>query len=282
MRKKEKLTLLAVAVNILLFGLKLVAYMYSGSLAILSDSFNSLMDIVSSVGIFFAVKISSKKADSDHPFGHRRAEPIAGLIMAILAAILGFELIKNAIVSIFVVKEIKITLLTLSIMFSTIVLKLVIFLLLYSYGKKINSPAIKASSIDYRNDVIVTSMVILGNVIVYFGFQIVDSFVAILIGVFIIYSGIRIGVENAGFLMGKKPPEEIIEKLKNIALSVNGVKALNDVRAHYLGSYIQIEIHIEVDKNMTTEKSHAIAKEVQKKLLANELVDFCFVHVDPV
>ena len=282
MKKKEKLTLLAVAINVLLFGLKISAYIFSGSLAILSDSFNSLMDILSSIAIFFAVKVSSKKADSDHPFGHRSAEPIAGLIMAIFAAVLGFEVIKDAVISILIIRKIEITTVTLMIMTMAIILKLVIFLLFNSYAKKINSPAIKASAIDYRNDIIVTFMVILGNIIVYSGFNIVDGIIAILVGGFIIYSGIRIGIENMGFLMGKRPPDEIIDKLKDIALSVEGVKALNDVRAHYLGSYIQIEIHIEVDKNISTERSHDIAKKVQRKLLENDLVDFCFVHVDPV
>jgi len=282
MKKKEKLTLLAVAINVLLFGLKISAYIFSGSLAILSDSFNSLMDILSSIAIFFAVKVSSKKADSDHPFGHRSAEPIAGLIMAIFAAVLGFEVIKDAVISILRIRKIEITTVTLMIMTMAIILKLVIFLLFNSYAKKINSPAIKASAIDYRNDIIVTFMVILGNIIVYSGFNIVDGIIAILVGGFIIYSGIRIGIENMGFLMGKRPPDEIIDKLKDIALSVEGVKALNDVRAHYLGSYIQIEIHIEVDKNISTERSHDIAKKVQRKLLENDLVDFCFVHVDPV
>ncbi len=282
MKKKEKLTLLAVAINVLLFGLKIYAYIFSDSLAILSDSFNSLMDILSSIVIFFAVKVSSKKADSDHPFGHRSAEPIAGLIMAIFATVLGFEVIKDAVISILRIRKIEITTVTLMIMTAAIILKLVIFSLFNSYAKKINSPAIKASAIDYRNDIIVTFMVILGNIIVYSGFNIVDGIIAILVGGFIIYSGIRIGIENMGFLMGKRPPDEIIDKLKDIALSVGGVKALNDVRAHYLGSYIQIEIHIEVDKNISTERSHDIAEEVQRKLLENDLVDFCFVHVDPV
>ena len=282
MEKKEKLSLLAITVNVLLFALKMFAYISSGSIAILSDSFNSLLDILSSVAIFFAVKISSKKADYDHPFGHRSAEPIAGFIMAIFAAILGFEVIKDATLSLFTTRDVEITVITFIIMSTAIALKAVIFVLFYNYARKVNSPAIKASSMDYRNDIIVSSMVIIGNMIVYLGFKIIDSFIAMIIGGFIIYSGVKIGIENMGFLMGKKPSEKIIERLKNIALSIEGVKALNDVKARYLGSYIQIEMHIEVDKRISTEKSHSIAKEVQRKLLEDEMVDFCFVHVDPV
>jgi divalent metal cation (Fe/Co/Zn/Cd) transporter len=109
-----------------------------------------------------------------------------------------------------------------------------------------------------------------------------DTIVAMFIGAFIVYSGFMIGMENLNFLMGKVPDEDIIDHLKEIALSIEGVKQLNDVRAHYLGNFIQIEIHIEVDRRLSTRKSHDIAKGVQDLIEGEEIVDYAFVHVDPV
>jgi divalent metal cation (Fe/Co/Zn/Cd) transporter len=106
--------------------------------------------------------------------------------------------------------------------------------------------------------------------------------VAFLIGSFIVYSGFKIGVENVDFLMGKVPPHDVLEQLKEIALSVEGVIDLNEVKAHYIGNIIQVEIHIEVNKSITTEESHAIAKRVEGALEKEEIVNFAFVHVDPV
>src|SRR3989338_11649980 len=96
MKQTKKLIVWAIFANSVLCIAKLIVGLISNSLAVLSDAFNSLTDIVSSIGILIAVKISHKKVDEDHPFGHHRAEPIAGLVIAIFAGILGFEN-KNAI-----------------------------------------------------------------------------------------------------------------------------------------------------------------------------------------
>ena len=87
-------TLIGLAGNIFLFAIKLIAGVISGSLALISDAINSLTDIFASIAIFICVRVSDKEADEGHPFGHHRAEPIAGLIVAILAGVLGFEVIR--------------------------------------------------------------------------------------------------------------------------------------------------------------------------------------------
>lgn len=282
MKNNVRITILGIILNTILFSMKLSGGIMSGSLALLSDSFNSLLDTISSIAIFLAVKIGAKKADLDHPFGHHRAEPIAGLLVAIMAAILGFEVMKNAFQGFLIQKSYEINLLIFLIIVASIGIKMFMFLLFRIRAKNSKSPALMASSVDYRNDILVSSSVLLGSLFVYLGYPVVDSIVAMCIGALIIYSGFRIGVENVDFLMGKTPGDKIMEKLKNQALSINGVKQLNDVRAHYLGNFIQVEIHIEVDKRLSTEESHRIAKEVQNLLQEEEGVDFAFVHVDPV
>lgn len=282
LRSKVRLTILGIILNTILFSVKLGGGIYSSSLALLSDSFNSFTDIISSVAIFIAVRLSSKQADRDHPFGHHRAEPLAGLMVAILAAILGFQVIMDSFESFFVPKSIIINRYVVGIVIFTIVVKLFMFIIFRIRGKGANSPALIASSVDYRNDILVSLSVLLGNILVMSGYRIADSIVAIIIGIFIIYSGLKIGMDNVEFLMGKKPPEEVIERIKKLALSVPGVIRLNEIKAHYIGTFIHVEVHIEVDKNLLTEKSHEIAKKVQYAIQSDELVDYAFVHVDPV
>lgn len=282
MKRNVQITIIGIAFNTFLFFIKLFGGILSNSLALLSDSFNSLTDIITALAIFFAVRISTKKADYDHPFGHHRAEPIAGLIVAILAAILGFEVIKNAFQGFFVPRALNINLLIFIIVIVSIVSKLYLYLLFKIEGKKSKSPALLASSIDYRNDILVSFSVLVGNLFGYIGYAIFDNIVALIIGGFIVYSGFKIGVENVDFLMGKVPGEEIIQRLKQKALTIEGVRELNDVKAHYLGNFIHAEIHIEVDKKLKTEESHKIAKNVQNLLQKEEIVDYVFVHVDPV
>lgn len=282
MKKSVKITVVGMALNTFLFGIKLSGGVVSGSLALYSDSFNSLTDIIASVAIFIAVRIGTTGADEDHPFGHHRAEPIAGLIVAILAAILGFEVLRNAFESIFAPRELVINWYIFAIVFVSIMLKIFLTILFRLEAKKNKSPALFASSIDHRNDILVSCSVLIGSILVRLGYPLFDSSVAFIIGSFIVYSGFKIGIENVNFLMGKTPDQETIDRLKSLALSVDGVLDLNEVKAHYLGNFIQIEIHIEVDRRHTTQRSHSIATEVRNRLQEEEIVDFAFVHVDPV
>jgi cation diffusion facilitator family transporter len=282
MKRHIKITVFGIVLNTFLFVIKLLGGIFSGSLALLSDSFNSLTDIITSLAIFLAVRIGAKKADSDHPFGHRRAEPIAGLVVAIFAAILGFQVLSDAFRGFFEPRDLNIDLFIFIIIIVSIVLKVYMYILFRIEGKKSKSPALMASSVDYRNDILVSVSVLVGNLFGYIGYPIGDIIVAIFIGAFIVYSGFKIGMENLDFLMGKVPDREIVEYLKQKALSIEGVRRLNDVRAHFLGNFIQIEIHIEVNSRLSTKKSHDIAKRVQDLVEEEEIVDYAFVHVDPV
>jgi cation diffusion facilitator family transporter len=125
-------------------------------------------------------------------------------------------------------------------------------------------------------------MVLAGILFAYLGYTIIDTVIALLIGCFIVYSGFQIGMMNLDFLMGKVPHQEIIDDLKKKALSIDGVRRLHDVRAHYLGNFIQVEMHIEVNRKLSTQKSHEIAEKVQLLLQNEEIVDYAFVHVDPI
>ncbi|MFH2027737.1 MAG: cation diffusion facilitator family transporter [Nanoarchaeota archaeon] len=281
MEKSKKITIWGIILNSILFIAKLTVGLISNSLAVLSDAFNSLTDIVSSIGIFIAVKISNKKADSDHPFGHHRAEPLAGIIVAILAGILGFEIIRTAIENLIDHKAIIIGNSAIIVLLFTIIVKLFMSYHFIRQGKELRSPAIKACGIDSRNDVFVSSIALLGVVATKFGFVIFDDIAAFIIGLFIIYSGYKIGVENIDYLMGKSPPEEYIRKIIAIVKRIKGVKGLNSIKAHYVGSLIHIEIHIEVNKKLSTQGSHEIGENVRKKVEKLIDVDKAFIHIDP-
>ncbi|HHT9159207.1 MAG TPA: cation diffusion facilitator family transporter, partial [Candidatus Brocadiaceae bacterium] len=155
--KGSKATIILIICNTFLFGIKITAGLMSNSLAIISDAVNSLTDIVSSVIIFFAVKTSSKQADEGHPFGHHRAEPIAGLIVAIFAGILGFEILHTSIFKLMETHEHKIGIYAITVLLVSIGMKLLMSVYFKRFSRKINSPALLASSIDSRNDVYIST-----------------------------------------------------------------------------------------------------------------------------
>ena len=277
----RRATLIGILANAFLFVIKFTAGMLSGSLALISDALNSFSDTIYSIAIFIAVRLSNKNADEDHPFGHHRAEPVAGLIIAILAGIIGFEIVKEGIFGLMNPQQMEFTSLGVVVLLVSMGLKTGMWIYFKKIAKRINSPALQAAAIDSRNDILISFTALFGVVGPLFGIFSFDYYAGILIGLFIIWSGYDIGKENIDYLMGKAPSKEIVDEICKRACSVKGVMGFNDVRAHYVGNYLHVEVHIEVPKDMHTKTSHDIGKAVQKLVEDMPSVDKAFVHIDP-
>jgi cation diffusion facilitator family transporter len=276
-------TLINILGNTALFFLKLWVALFSGSVALLSEAFNSLTDIISSVAVFICVRVSGKEADEDHPFGHSRAEPVAGLIVAILAGILGFEIIRESVATLFSdAAVVVISPLVWAVPLVTIAIKLLMFFYFRSVGKATKSPAIKASAVDSFCDVFTAFAALLGIVGVYYGYPFLDPLAGILISLWIIYTGYSIGLENIGYLMGKSPGSELISAIEGAARFIPGVVGTNTLRAHYVGHFIHVELHVEVLKDISTLDSHEICVRVEEAIEQIEAVNKAFIHIDPV
>ncbi len=276
-------TLLNILGNAFLFVIKLWAALISGSIALLSDAFNSLTDIASSIAVFICVKVSDKGADEGHPFGHSRAEPVSGIIIAVLAGILGFEVIRTGVTRLFTEEAVVVIgTFALCVPVITVVLKGFMAWHFKRVGREVNSPGITASAVDSLCDVLVALAALTGIVGARLGYPFLDPAAGLVIGLWIIYTGYSIGMENIDYLMGSAPPPDLTEEIKRAALSVPGVKNINTVRAHYVGHFIHVEIHIGVPKHLSTYDSHEIGKEVERRVEKIKAIEKSFVHIDPV
>jgi cation diffusion facilitator family transporter len=275
-------TLINILANAFLFIIKLWAAIISGSIALLSEAFNSLTDIASSIAVFVCVKVSEKGADEGHPFGHSRAEPVAGIIIAVFAGILGFEVIRASVTRLFTETTVVIGTFALLVPVITAISKTAMAWYFKRVGKEIGSPAITASAVDSLCDVLVAVAALVGIVGVRLGYPFLDPLAGSAIGLWIIYTGYSIGIENIDYLMGRAPPPLLLEGIRAAALSVPGVKAINTVRAHYVGYFIHVEIHVEVPKHLSTYDSHEIGKEVERRVEEIKAIEKSFVHLDPV
>lgn len=275
-------TLINILGNTGLCILKLVAGIFSGSIAIISDAINSFNDIAASIATFICVKISDQEADEGHPFGHKRAEPIAGLIIAVLAGILGFEVIREAIERIISDGNPEISFFTLSVPLITMATKGLMSWHFNHVGKLANSPALLATAKDSLMDVAISIAALIGIAGVKLGYGFLDPAAGFIISIWIIYTGYRIGMDNIAYLMGQAPEPYLLEEIKRAALSVVGVKSLSKVRAHYVGHFIHVEIHIEVDKDLPTIVSHEIGENVERRVEGISTIEKTFVHINPV
>jgi cation diffusion facilitator family transporter len=279
----EKLAMwMGIIGNTVLFGCKIIVGLVFNSIAIISDSFNSLTDIVASTIVLISVRTSYVEPDAGHPFGHKRAQPIAGLVVAIFTGIVGFEIITQSVTRLFSGEQIERGILPIILVAGVMMIKLAMHVYARRVASKTGSPAIMASATDHRNDVLVSAAVLSGVVASNLGFPVFDPVVAILVGLWIIRAGFLIGKDNIKYLMGEAPPPELVKKIMEKARAVEGVIGLNDVSAHYVGTTVEIEVHINVDKRINIEEAHGIGKKVQWAIEDMEEISRAFIHIDPL
>lgn len=279
-----KLTLVFLGLNILLFSAKLSAGLWFGSLAVLSDAFNSLIDIASSVMIFYAVKIGSKPADSDHNFGHARAEPLAAFTVSILIFVLAFEVIREAIARIISGAEPKQGLLPILVLIFVVVVKGGMYFLARSFGKRKNSPALVAVAVDSKMDVVISILALGGVVGANLGYPMFDVYAALLISVWIVWAGFNLARENINKLLGSRPDKDTLGKIKlrlSNLVDQKKIVEFHDLRVQFIGSEIQVCVHVRLPKDSSFKKVHDSDKYVQKELKKVKGVSEVAVHVDP-
>jgi len=277
-RGKRRLTGVGIALSVVLVALKGYAGVRSGSTAVISDALNSTLDIFSYTALFVSVRFQSKPADLTHHYGHHRAEPMAGLLIAILAAVLGGIVLRDATLKLISPTLVESSPLATGVVVFAIASKVCMSILYRRARGASRSPALQAAAVDSRNDAFASGVALFGLL----AGGTWDSIAGMAIGVWIIVSGARIGLENIGFLMGRAPSAEVLAGLGEIARTVPGVIDTNNIRAHYVGNYLHVEVHIEVDENLPIRKAHDIAKAVGQRLEQLSDVHVVFVHTDPV
>ena len=278
----KRATDIALVINIFLFIIKSIVGYLSNSIAVISEALNSLTDILSSIGIKYAVKLSREKPDTKHQFGHNAAQPIAAFVLAVFAFVVGINIIEESIKRLIEPKEIN----TIPEVYVVLIITVVIKILLNRYqvriGKIFKSPAIRAASVDSINDVLASLIALVGVLGAAYNLKFIDSIAGILVAMFIFKTGYEVARENLDYLMGHSANKEFHEKIKMITMKIDGVKGINDLRSHYVGDKFHIEIHIEVDKDTSTYISHDIGNKVRFDLEKIDEVQKVFVHVDPV
>lgn len=281
MDKETKVSFIAWLINIVLFAVKITAGLLSGSLAVLSDAFNSLTDIISYLIIFMAVRFSRQEPDADHPYGHRGAQPLAAFIVAVFQGVLAFEILKTAVSNLlFGSPAVAITAFTFGALLFNIIVKSGMSYFLSKYGKEFNSSSLRSISIDSRNDVLASFVAILGLIGVYMGDGVFDNGAAIIIAFYILYAGYKMARESMGYLMSASPPPELLHEIKAAVEKVKGVRRVAKVSAHYIGDRVHAEIEVVVGANVKPAEAHAIDVCVQEAAEKLEMVESAFVHID--
>ena len=271
-----------IVLNILLFAGKWLAGFLSGSIAITADAFNNLSDAGSSVLTLIGFHLSGQKPDQKHPFGHGRMEYISGLFVSVAILIMAVELIQSSVHKLIHPEAIEGSPLILAILMVSVCVKVYMAYYNKKIGKKINSAAMAATAADSMSDTIATSAVLFATILSMTAGVNLDGWCGLLVGVFILYSGVQALRDTVDPLLGQAPDKELVEQIRTLVTSYPVVQGIHDMMIHDYGPGRRIvSLHAEVDAKGDILKIHDEIDNIERQLREN-LNCHATIHMDPV
>ena len=273
---------MGIGVNILLFVIKLMAGLLSGSVAIMADAVNNLTDSGSSIIMLVGFRLSAKPADREHPFGHARIEYLCGVIVSFIVLFLGIELGRTSFLKILSPEKAEFGPVALGVLIVSILIKLWLCLFYTRVGRRIDSQSLLATASDSRNDVISTLVVLLGALITRLTSLDLDGFLGLLVAAFIIVSGVKLIMETADPLLGPAPKKELVQGIYEKIRSYEGIIGIHDLTVHSYGQGRTFaSVHCEVPAEEDILISHDLIDNIERDFLEQEGIHLV-IHLDPV
>ena len=271
-----------IIVNILLSVFKLVIGLISNSMAIISDALNNISDAGSAIVTMIGFKMSQKKVDADHPWGHGRMEYITALFVDILIILVGFELLQSSVEKIIHPELPTISNITIVLLVIAILTKLWLFFFYRKIAKKINSAAIKATAYDSISDSVSTLAVLISALVARLAQITIDGYVSLVVSVFILITGIKAIKEIIDLLLGHKPDPEFVKKIEEFAKKYDTIQGIHDIMVHDYGPGRKIvSFHAEVPANSDICRAHDIIDQMEQDIFS-EFECITTIHMDPI
>ncbi len=278
-----KVSILSIILNVLLSIIKFIGGLFLKSGALVSDAIHSASDVISTFIVMFGMKISNKKADKNHPYGHERIECIAALILSMILIFVGLEIGIQGIKNIFISKEIVVPgKFALVIALISIIMKEVMFWYTNIVGKKIKSTALIADAWHHRSDSLSSIGSFFGILGANLGLKFADPLASVVICIFILKAGYDILMDASRKLTDESCDDDTINKIIDIAKNQEGVLSIDKLQTRLFSSKIYIDLEIGADSKKTLEETHKIAEKVHEEIENQiDMVKHCMVHVNP-
>ncbi len=277
-------TLYGIVVSVILIFIKGISGHLGHSYALIADATESGADILSSGLLWVGLRIAVKEPDEEHPYGHGKAEPLAAIAVSLFLIGAATWIAYHSINFIGTPHTLPKSF-TLWVLLIVIGIKEIMFRYVLSVGNKINSQAVKADAQHHRSDAITSVAAFIGISIALIGgkgYEGADDWAALVASALIFYNAIVIIRPALSEIMDAAPSNEIVEKVKNLAGSVSEVKGIEKCFVRKMGFDYYVDIHIEVDGQLSVIEGHRIAHLVKDALLESKLrVINVLVHIEP-
>jgi cation diffusion facilitator family transporter len=275
---------LSVIINAILFGVKFWAGLVTGSIALIADAWHTLSDSLTSIFIVVSAKLSSRKPDKKHPFGHGRYEQISSLFIAFLLGIIAYDFMINSIERFRNRESVIYGTLAIVVTIVSIIVKELLAQVAFYIGKKTDNVIVKADGWHHRSDALSSIIVLVGILITKFtvDFWWMDSVLGMFCSIAIFYAAFQVMKESVDKILGEEPKQEMIDLINKEIVAIYGT----DLNIHHihLHNYItqkEITFHIRLDKNMSIDDGHKIATTIEEMI--NEKFEiFATIHIEPM
>ncbi|RKY93862.1 MAG: cation-efflux pump [Ignavibacteriae bacterium] len=281
--KGIKTTLIGIIASLTLSTVKIISGALGNSYALIADGIESLADVFTSIIVLSGLRIASKPADADHPYGHGKAEPIAGVIVAFGLFTAAIIIIIQSIYEIITPHNAPASF-TLAVLVLVVIIKEILFRYIIKVGKRIKSVAVINDAWHQRSDAITSFTVFIGISVALIGgegYEVADDYAALFASIIIIINSYRLLKPALFELMDTAPPDETINKIRSVALEVPGVEGLDKCFMRKMGFEYFIDIHVIVDGNIPVNEGHEIAHKVKDELKKTFLnIRDVLVHIE--
>lgn len=279
----NRIAMASIAVALAVFGLKLVAWRLTGSVALYSDALESIVNVAAAVVAYGAVWVASKPADDNHPFGHTKAEYISAVVEGVLIVVAALAVLRAAWFAFLDPAPILAPAAGLAVNILASLLNAAWAFMLIRVGGRNGSPALVADGRHLLADVISSAGVAAGLIVaILSGIHVLDSLLAAAVGCFILWSGWHLVRESLGGLMDEAPSAEVQERIQAlIAENAGGAIQVHDIRTRRAGRATFVEFHLVVDGAMPVSQSHAICDRIETALKAEIKGVVATIHVEP-
>ena len=280
-----RVSAVSIGINLVLSLLKMLAGLIARSGAMISDAVHSASDVLSTVVVIAGVKMSQKKPDKEHPYGHERMECVASLILAVVLGATGAGIGFKGVEKIASPEKYEIAIPGI-LALAAAVISVVVKELMYQYtkaaAKKINSGALMADAWHHRSDALSSVGSFAGILGARMGFPVLDPLASVIICVFILKAAIDIFRDAIDKMIDKSCPDEVVEKMRSTILENEEVLGIDEMKTRLFGSKIYVEVEILMDASKTLVEAHNTAEEVHDAIeLTFPEVKHCMVHVNP-
>ncbi len=272
---KEKIALNSILANVVLAGGKITVGVISNSAAILAEGLHSFMDIFSSMVSYIGIKISNKPSDQKHPYGHYKFEVLGGTIITLILLVTGVGIVYNSFNGFLNPEEITIGYLAFGVMAFSVIVNEIMARLKLHYGKKEKSISLLSDGVHSRVDVFASLAILIGLFFTKYWIY-TDSFLALLVGIYIIKESFSLGKEAIDSLLDVSAGEEIEEEIKSIAKSQN--IEIQSLKTQKKGSAIMANLEIELPNDLKVEEATKLSKKLREQLI-NEIESLQYVAI---